>query len=87
MDLKNMTSEQLYKLAKEKELQEKRTRPEALCKFNNDVANKLIKFAEIYMKKEEEGDEIETQYAYEALMELVYGEKVWDYINSFALGE
>jgi len=82
-DFNNLTSAQLYKLAKEKELEENtKVRPKVVLPNNSPSNAVLIALAEDYMNDEEAGQEIDTQYAYEALMEIVYGEDVFEYTNS-----
>ena len=82
-DFNNLTSAELYKLAKEKELEENtKVRPKVVLPNNSPSNITLIVLAEDYMNEEESGQEIDTQYAYETLMTVVYGEGVFDYINS-----
>ena len=83
MDINSLTSEELYKLAKKKSLSEMANkRPNVLLESNSSENNKIISLAENYMAEEEAHYEIETQWAYELLMQLVYGEDVFDYINA-----
>ena len=42
----------------------------------------MIRLAEGYLEQEQQGYEIDTQFAYELLMKAVYGYEVFDYINS-----
>lgn len=42
----------------------------------------LQSLAELYLQDEINGDEIETQYAYETLMETYYGEGFFDWVNT-----
>ena len=82
-NVNELTSEQLYKLAKEKELEENiKVRPKVVLPNNSFSNITLITLAEDYMHEEEAGQEIDTQWAYETLMTVVYGEGVFDYINS-----
>lgn len=83
ININELTSAELYALAKEKELEEnKKVRPEVTLPNNSSSNRVLISLAEDYMDDEESGKEIDTQFAYETLMEVVYGKDVLDYINS-----
>lgn len=82
-NVNELTSAQLYQLAKEKELEENtRVRPKVVLLNNSPPNAVLIALAEDYMNEEEAGQEIDAQWAYETLMTVVYGEGVFDYINS-----
>lgn len=48
----------------------------------SSVNTKLISLAQLYMKELQEGNEVDTQDAFELLMETVYGEGVWKHINN-----
>ncbi|CAH9013582.1 conserved hypothetical protein [Vibrio phage 249E41-1] len=56
--------------------------PKVILKCNSGVNTELVSLAESYMQDEEQGRDIDTQWAYELLMKSVYGEDVFDYINS-----
>ena len=57
-------------------------RPKVSCSVNSGDVKDLVDLAEQYLKYEENHNEVDPQYAYEALMEFVYGKEVWDYINN-----
>lgn len=81
-NISEYTSEELYKLAEQKREEEYRTlRPEVVCYINSSDTAGLVAVAEEFLKEEENLCEVDTQDAYEALMEFVYGNDVWDYIN------
>ena len=83
-DISEYSSDELYKLAEEKRNEEFLSLRPRVVEFKNitekDIQN-LIDLADSYMKERERSDEIDTHYAYETLMEFVYGDKVWDYVN------
>ena len=82
-NVNELTSAELYALAKEKELEENtKVRPEVVLPNNSPSNTTLIALAEDYMNEDEAGQEIDTQWAYETLMTVVYGNDVFDYINS-----
>lgn len=81
-NINNMTSQELYALAKQRELEEKPVRPDIILPNNCSVNIELISLAESYMNDEEDGREVDTQFAYETLMEIVYGRDVFEYINN-----
>lgn len=81
--LENLSLAQLYQLAREKEISENKvSRPKVVLNNNCSENIELIALAESYMDDEEEGREVDTNFAYEALMEVVYGKGIFDYINS-----
>lgn len=82
MNINNMTSQELYTLAKQRELEERLVRPDIILPNDCDSNIQLISLAESYMDDEEDGREVDTQFAYETLMETVYGRDVWVYIDS-----
>lgn len=82
MNTNNMTSQELYALAKQRELEEKPVRPDVILPNNCDSNIELINLAKSYMDDEEAGYEVDTQFAYEALMEIVFGKDVFTYINN-----
>ena len=82
MNINNMTSQQLYALAKQRELEEKPVRPDIILPNDCDSNIELINLAKSYMDDEEAGYEVDTQFAYEALMEIVFGKDVFQYINN-----
>ena len=57
-------------------------RPNVVLKCNSGTKTELVSMAESYMEDEELGREIDSHYAYELLMKVMYGEDVFDYINS-----
>lgn len=81
--LSEYSSEELFELAENKRKEEERLQqPKVQCYINSSETHALVDLAESYLKDETAGDDIDTQYAYEALMEFVYGNDVWDYINT-----
>jgi hypothetical protein len=90
MKIENLTSKELLELAKKKELEEnKAVRPEVVLSSNSYANESFIKLAEDYMNFIEEviftgcdNVVIDTQPAYELLMETVYGEDAFKYLNS-----
>jgi len=80
--IEEYTSEELYKLAENKREQEKiPLRPKVVCSINCSGIQGLVDLAETFLQEGEDVLEIDTRYAYEALMEFVYGDEVWPYIN------
>ena len=83
-DISEYSSDELYKLAEEKRNEEFLSLRPRVVEFKNITEKdiqKLIDLAEDFMKENENVLEVDTEYAYEALMEFVYGDKVWDYVN------
>lgn len=82
MKINTMTSKELYALAKQRELEEKPVCPDIILPNDCDSNIRLINLAKSYLEDEEDGREVDTQFAYETLMETVYGRDVWVYIDS-----
>lgn len=83
-DISEYSSDELYKLAEKKRSEEFLALRPKVIDFKDvteEDIEKLVELAEIFISDEENVLEVETQYAYEAIMEFVYGVKVWDYIN------
>ena len=83
-DISEYSSDELYKLAEKKRSEEFLALRPKVIDFKDvteEDIEKLVELAEIFISEEENVLEVETQDAYEALMEFVYGVKVWDYIN------
>lgn len=81
MNINNMTSQELYALARQRELEEKPVRPDIILPNDCDSNIRLINLAKSYLEDEEDGREVDTQFAYETLMEIVYGRDVWEYTD------
>lgn len=58
------------------------TNPDIILDNNCDLHIGMVRLAERYLEQEQQGYEIDPQFAYELLMEAVYGYGVFDYINS-----
>lgn len=58
------------------------TNPDIILDSNCAMHIDMISLAERYLEQLQQGYEIDTQCAYELLMEDVYGYDVFDYINS-----
>lgn len=81
--LNNLSSEDLFALAKQKQTEEKlNSRPKAVFTPTTEVEEKLIKWGEDNLKEYEQGVEIDPQYTLEFVMELVFGKDIYDYINT-----
>ena len=82
MKIKELSSKELFALAEEKQKEEALTlRPQVVLPCTTPLNCKLVRLAGDYLEDTEELREIDTEYAYQLLMEVVYGDDVWDYIN------
>lgn len=80
--LSDYSSAELFELAENKRKEEERLiLPKVKCYINSGSMHALVDMAESYLKDEIVGNEVDTQYAYELLMEHVYGDGIWDYIE------
>ena len=85
MDVSKLSSEELFALAEKKRIEEQlSSRPCVTLCSSSAVNNEMINLAESYMKDIESGREVDTEYAFELLMKLVYGEYVFEYINTLS---
>ncbi len=82
MELENLSSEELFTLAKKKLEEEKAIKPKVILNSNSSVNLAMISVAEGYLQEELDGREIDPQYAYEFIMESVYGIDIFTYINN-----
>ncbi|OGU60446.1 MAG: hypothetical protein A2V66_01810 [Ignavibacteria bacterium RBG_13_36_8] len=80
MDIKDFTDQQLKDELKRREMVIDRPEPKPITISGH---NKFIAACEAYIKDiEEKHPEPEKQYVFEAAMEAVYGEKIWEWVNS-----
>lgn len=79
--LKEMNN--LANKAKEKYEEEKKlSKPKVILESGSYTNDRLISLATNYMIDSEGGREIDSEYGYELVMELVYGKGVWNYLNN-----
>ena len=82
MNVKNLSSKELFALAKKKLEEEESLKPKVLLDSNSSVNLAMISLAESYLKDKLDGGEVDTQYAYEFIMESVFGKDIFTYINN-----
>ncbi len=82
MNVENLSSAELFNLAKKKLEEEESRKPKVLLSSNSPVNLAMISLAEDYLQEKLDGREIDPQYAYEFIMESVFGNDIFTYINN-----
>lgn len=82
MKLENLSSGELFTLAKKKLAEEESLKPKVILSGNSSVNLAMISLAESYLKDIEDGREVDNHYAYEFIMESVYGNEIFTYLDA-----
>lgn len=81
MNVENLSSEELFALAKKKLAEEESLKPKVILSSNSPVNRAIISLAESYLQEELAGGEVDTHYAYEFMMKSVYGNEIFIYLS------
>ncbi len=81
MKVENLSSEELFALAKKKLEEEESLKPKVILSSNSPVNLAMISLAESYLQEELAGREVDTHYAYEFIMTSVYGNGIFIYFD------
>ncbi len=82
MNVENLSSEELFTLAKKKLAEEETIKPKVILNSNSSVNLAMISLAEVYLTERLEGRELDTQWAYELIMKSVFGNDIFTYIDN-----
>lgn len=82
MNVENLSSKELFALAKKKLEEEEYLKPRVILGSNSSVNSGMISLAGSYLQEELAGREVNTHYAYEFIMKSVYGKDIFTYIDN-----